>query len=277
MPVQTTKEQYIFPDGMALEVSTDSGSSWTNLGTFAAGATMTHNFDKQELESGNNGKVISNIKNETVEIAPSALWTWDLDAIQKLGGGIYTVTNVAGTPVAGATQTIASGSWAYNKFIQITNQNGDGSEITINSVTLGTDGAIVEDTDYYKGQNAAGAWGIFVIDSATVTTENQTVEIDYDYTPSQGKTLKSGSQSVVLTRYQARLRHYTDAPLTTYDIEMIIFSTDVNAGLSFAFKGANEEGLNEITLSLTGNVDTSLTDGEGLFSLFVAESAKTSV
>jgi len=78
---------------------------------------------------------------------------------------------------------VSSGSWNYNNFIRITNQNGDGSAITVNSVTGATDGLLVAGTDYYVGQNDDGEYGIFIIDSATVTTETQDITIDYDYTP----------------------------------------------------------------------------------------------
>ena len=94
-----------------------------------------------------------------------------------------TSSNVAGTPVAWALQNVASGSWNYNNFIKIANQNGNGSAITVNTVTGSVDGALVAGTDYFVGQNEAGEYGIFVIDSATVTTEVQDIDLDYDYTP----------------------------------------------------------------------------------------------
>jgi len=127
MPAQTTTDRFWFGEGTALEVSTDSGSSWTNLGAFEGGVTATHNFDKEEVELGNRSKTCAKIKNQTIAMAPTPLVTWDLETIEKLGGGIYNYTAVAGTPVAGATQTAASGSWGYNDFILIENQNYDAS------------------------------------------------------------------------------------------------------------------------------------------------------
>lgn len=276
MAAQTTTEDYIFPDGVAFEVSTDDGSSWYDLGVLAAGAVVTYNYDKVETGSGNKGKLCSRAKNETIALAPSALWSWNLQNISKLSGGLFNYTAVAGTPVAGATQVEASGDWSYNQFILIENQNADASAITVNSVTGGTDGLLVVDTDYYVGQNAKGEYGVFVIDSATVTTEAQTMTIDYDYTPATGKTITAGTSSVVLSRVWCRLRHYTDTALTTYDIECKVYGCDLDAGIGFNLKGANEDGVDEVTLSMTGNVDTSLTDGAQLLELFVANSALTS-
>lgn len=276
MPVQTSKEDYIFPDGVALEISTDDEASWHNIGVLAAGAVVTYNYDKIETESGNKGKICSRAKNETVALAPSALWSWDLQNISRFSGGLFNYTAIAGTPVAGATQTATSGTWNYNKFILLENQNYDGSAITVNSVTGGTDGLLVVDTDYYVGQNAKGEYGVFIIDSVTVTTESQDMVINFDYTPSTGKKITAGTSSVVLSRFIARLRHYTDDALTLYDVELKVFGVDLDAGLSFNFKGANEDGVDEITVSFTGNPDTDKTDGAQLLELFVANDALTS-
>lgn len=111
----------------------------------------------------------------------------NLDTIAVLDAGMVNLTTVAAALVSGASQVIAAGAWNFNTFIAIANQNGDKTAITVNSLTLGTDGALVEDTDFYIGQNENGVWGVFIIDSATVTTENQTATIDYDYTPNASK------------------------------------------------------------------------------------------
>lgn len=275
MPAQTTKDSYIFPDGTELAISLDD-VAFTDMGAFTGGVTVAHNFDKIETELGNKAKVCARVKNQTMAVAPTPLVTHDLEALTKIGGGMYNYTAIAGTAVPGATQTATSGTWNYNKFIKIENQNYDISAITVNSVTGGTDGLLVVDTDYYIGQNAAGEYGIFVIDSATVTTEAQDMVIDYDYTPSSGKQMTGGDSSIQLSRYTVRLRHYTDDAKTIYDMEMLIFKSDVDAGLQFNFKGVNEDGLNEITMAFTGNVDDTRTSGEQLFKLFVADSALVS-
>lgn len=275
MPFQVSSgsDNLIFPDGVALEVSTDSGASWTNLGVLSAGTTVTYNYDLIGLESGNKGSLRSRAKNEKIALAPSTLWSWDVETWSKFSGGLFTYSSIAGTPVSGASQVVASGDWAYNKFIEIENQNGDGSTITINSVTGGTDGALVSETDYFKGRNERGIWGIFVKDSVTVTTLSQTITIDYDYTPATGRKITAGQSSKVLSRFYARLRHYTDDALTTWDAQCLIYGVDMDSGLNFNFKGANEDGVNEITVAFTGNVDTSKTSGAQLFEMTINDSA----
>jgi hypothetical protein len=118
----------------------------------------------------------------TVDIAEIDMTTFSLT-----DAGWAIVTPVAGAPVAGETDLIVSGTWSYNEFQPIEHQNGDGSTITINSVVGATDGALVSETDYFKGQDSDGVWGIFIKDSATVTTLAQNITIDYDYTPNASK------------------------------------------------------------------------------------------
>ncbi len=135
-------------------------------------------------------------------------FTFDLaeinfDNMAVLDGGILNLTTVPGTIVAGASQLVVAGEWLFNKFIKIANQNGDKSAIDVNSVTGATDGLLVSETDYFVGQNDAGEFGIFIKDSVTVTTENQNITINYDYTPNESKKItfnESGSKTLKVMR-----------------------------------------------------------------------------
>ena len=127
----------------------------------------------------------------------------NLDNMAVLDGGILNLTTVAGVLVAGATQLVVAGSWTYNKFIKITNQNGDNTAIDVNSVTGATNGVLVAETDYFVGQNDLGEFGIFIKDSVTVTTLNQNITINYDYTPNASKKITfndSGTKTLKVMR-----------------------------------------------------------------------------
>ena len=50
-------------------------------------------------------------------------------------GTLDTITNVPGSAVTGATQTIYSGSWGFNTFEPFDHQNGAGTIISVTSVT----------------------------------------------------------------------------------------------------------------------------------------------
>jgi hypothetical protein len=271
MGAQTIKDNYILPDGTAFEVSTDSGSSWSNLGVVEGGAVVTHNYDKIEFESGNAGKTCARAKNETLAMAPTPLITWDMESLQTISGNLFTYTAVAGTPVAGATQAVTSGNWSFNKGILLKGQNSSGAAPTINSVTGSVDGPGAADD--YDTALLPGGWHLIPRDGTNFTTASQNLTIDYDYTPAASTKITSGQTSFKLERYQVRFRHYTDDALTTWDFQMTAFGVDMDSGLAFNFKGQNEDGWNNITVAMTANIDTSLTSGAQLFELELKSSA----
>lgn len=78
---------------------------------------------------------------------------------------------------------MASGNWALATAIALCNQNGDGSAITVTSVTGSVDGVIAP-ADYTVTQDALGRTVVTVPAIAgSVTTIAQDLVIVYDYTP----------------------------------------------------------------------------------------------
>jgi len=112
-------------------------------------------------------------------------------------GTLDTITNVPGSAVTGAAQTIYSGSWGFNTFEPFDHQNGAGTIISVTSVTGSTNGALVAETDYFIVKNDDGIYGIMVKDSATVTTIAQNLAIVYDYTPNASVIYETGGKSAV--------------------------------------------------------------------------------
>lgn len=112
-------------------------------------------------------------------------------------GSLDTITNVAGSAVTGATQTVYSGSWGFNTFEPLDHQNGDGSAVSVTSVTGSTNGLLVAETDYFVVKNDDGIYGIMVKDSVTVTTIAQNLAIVYDYTPNASVIYETGGKSVI--------------------------------------------------------------------------------
>ena len=277
MPKQTTKtDKFIFPDGLAMDVQPGGVGAFYDFGVFEGGVGITHNFDKVELESGNAGKLLARVKNETMALAPTTLWSWDLESIQKASGGLYTYETIAGTPVVGYSQTTANGDWTYDKFIPFEKQNGSLAAITPTTVTGGTDGLLVENTDYIVMLNAKGESGMIMLAGGNITVTTQDLVTILDYTPSASTKISSGSSSTNLSRSTVRLRHYTDDALTTYDIEIFVYGVDLDAGIAFNFDGANSDTVNGITIAFTGNADTTRTDGKQLFDILIAAGAYVS-
>ena len=145
--------------------------------------TVTDDFGAKvtKIEADDTGTIYSEFEPE-LTIAGS-IYELDKDFLNKVYPN--SLTTIAGTIVSSAIQATVSWNYGFNQFIKIENQNGDGSAITVNSVTGWTDWALVADTDFYIGTNWAGEHGIFIIDSVTVTTMAQVFTIDYDYTPNE--------------------------------------------------------------------------------------------
>lgn len=130
----------------------------------------------------------------------------DLGKVNTIFAGtsdVYTVN--AGTPVTGATQVIASG-WLADTFIPLTNQMYDGSANTISSVVASSTGALVLDTDYFKGFDASGRYGIWIADVLA-----ETVTITYNYTPAASKSLLVKAANFVAPSFVVIVRHTTSA------------------------------------------------------------------
>ena len=97
---QTSLESNSFSDGVSFEVSTDSGSSWIDMGVLENGYSWTYNFATTEREWGNTKNPDKVAKNQKVTIAPSELATWKGVNMAAISGGLMT-TEVEATPAAG--------------------------------------------------------------------------------------------------------------------------------------------------------------------------------
>jgi hypothetical protein len=273
MGAQTAKKNYSYPKGVALEVSTDSGSSWEDVGVMSDGVSWTLNYDLSEIENGNQADPDAQAKNMSVSISPTSLRSWGTDVMAKLSAGLITREAVAGTLVSGASQIVSSGDWGFNEGILIDGQNANGTAPSINSITGSVNGAgASDDYDVYKG---AGGWYIVPLDGTNFDTEAQSMTINYDYTPAEGSYLYAGTSSKVLDYIQARVRHYTDDALTLYDYEALFYRVRPDAGAIVMTKSGalSGNGLDEWTVALTGELESGNTDGRQLFRIYQADSA----
>lgn len=273
MGAQTNTKKYSYPKGVALEVSTDSGSSWKDVGVLSDGVSWTFNYDLSEIENGNQVDPDAQAKNMSVSIAPTALRSWGTDVVAALSAGMITREVIAGSLVSGASQIVSSGDWGFDEGILLDGQNGDGTAPTINSVTGSVDGAgAADDYDVYKG---SGGWYLVPLDGTNFDTESQSLTINYDYTPAEGSYLYAGSSSKVLDYIQARVRHYTDDALTTYDYEALFYRVRPDAGaITMTKSGAlSGNGLDEWSIAMTGELESGNADGKQLFRIYQEDAA----
>jgi hypothetical protein len=246
-----------------LEVS-DAGLVYVSLGTGNKGK-FSEKIESIDQFSENGGYLRTIVTKQELELA-FVMLEWNLTVLSQLRGGIDEYSTIAGTPVAGASQVIASGAWNYNIFIPIANQNGDGSTITINSVTGSVDGALTvspdADADYTK-LKSNGIWGIIIHDSTTLTTEAQTITINYDYTPAAAKVLESGGKYLISPKY-LRFTNTDDAG-KTFVID--VWKAVNKDGFNIEFPG-DEEGKNwELPIKLVAFKDGTRTAGKQLYKI----------
>jgi hypothetical protein len=248
-----------------VEVGDDVGSL-KNLGAMR-GITLSESWDKVEVESDNAGIIKEYIKNQRVAITANLIEI-DLEMLDEIRGGIDTYSTVDGTPITGHSQVVSSGDWGYNDFIKLEHQNGDNSEITPTSVTGSVDGSLVEDTDYYVGVNERGESGIFIIDSATVTTESQNITIVFDYTPAVSKKLTSGGKKTI----SPKVVRLTNTNEEGKDLQITVYYAFVEEGITLEFPSDEAEDVMVAPINLVGKVDVDRTAGDQLYEIIDEQS-----
>jgi len=246
------------------EVS-DDDISYEDLGAMR-GVAFRESWEELLVESDNAGQVKVGVRNQKAELSGDLL-EFNLTQLNLLRGGIDVYSTQAGTPVAGATEAILAGSWGYNDPHIVEFQMYDGTALTINSVTGGTDGLLVEDTDYFVGTDAKGNTIVTIIDSATVTTLTQTMTIDYDHTPAASKTLKSGGKYTMAERY---------CKITNLDEDgdsmvIKIFAATSKDGIVLELQPDEGDDAAVCPIRMEGLPKDTLTEGEQLFEIVDAQ------
>lgn len=172
-----------------------------------------------EVVSDNRGTILHKVRLDGV-VEFDWLEPGDPSKMEVLFKGLVTKGTNAGDAVTGYEQTVNSGSWSYNTFIPFTYQDGDGTILTINSVTGSVDSTLAVNVDYITQQHDDGRWGIVVLDSATVTTKAQNIVINVDYTPAASLTLTGGTSQTATARYVKIIAPSEDNANTTREIVM---------------------------------------------------------
>lgn len=250
------------PAGCTVKIG-DTVAALTDLGVLKGDAQIEITYDMIKVLGSKAEALKTYIKN-MVATGTFEMYQLYLENIQKLLDGAATVSSVAGTPVTGYSQVVASGDWNYEKFIPLEKQNGSGAKITPTSVTGSVDGALVLNTDYFLVKNEEGTWGLYIIDSTTVTTEAQNITIVYDYTPAASKTLKMGAQSAELTPKIVEFSMVNDGK--TYRARL--WSVTNEAGLTIGFPDSASDDLVSMPVSLKGGLDTTKASGEQLIEIY---------
>jgi len=189
----------------------------------------------------------------------ATLHEWTLETLEKLGLG--TVTTVNGAPVSGAVLTVASGAWAYAKFIPVTDQ----PSASITSVAGSKDGALTVNVDFYVITDDEGVTGIVVLDSDTVTTTAQVLTITYGYTPIASKTIKLGGKGST-PKYIAVQMTNTNAAGKKYRYRLFKAKLSSNFEHTFTADSGGEPA--GIPIVLTARPDPTLDEAENVIQIY---------
>jgi hypothetical protein len=287
MPVQTTKKGNIYyPDGAQVALKATGESVFTDVGVIMSAVNATLNYDTNVVNTANADKLDQQIRNMTVA-GSFTLGNLEPASIERLSGGIIEKVDTAGTPIATIPdQDIASG-WSENTIYPLDMEvsSSDSTKVrttakpTITSVNLDPDGtpeALTEGDDYliveYGG--AASGWGITFQTVNIVKASPTTYDIRIDYgsnTPIASSTLYAGASTVIMNAVAMQITHTDDNGKIR---RLTINSADIDSGgIAFNFKGANEDGIEEMGIAFTGKLDTSLTSGRQLLSMTIEDGA----
>lgn len=160
-----------------------------------------------------------------------------------MSGGMIDVTTVAGVLVSGAEFTFAETEWEFDKVIELSGQNDDGSAPTINSVTGSVDGVT---TDYKLVKLPNGNWGMSMDSGGALLSIAQDVVIDYDYTPSASKNVTFKSKGLLADRYMRLTNTNQDGKVTVKTLRGVANIEPLN--IDYAPDDENEVATTPISL-----------------------------
>ncbi len=267
MSQTTVQRQNAIRFGSAKFEIGDSLAALTNIGALR-NVKAVESWEEVLVESGNAGVLLKKIRNQKLTLSADYLEP-DMQVLNIIRGGIDNYSTVAGTPVSGYSQVVASGTWNYEKFIPFDKQNGSGAKITPTSVTGSVDGALVLDTDYFLVKSPVGAWGLYIIDSATLTTEVQDITIVYDYTPAASKKLSSGGKFTI----DSKVIRLTNTNEAGKELRIVVYNAYNSKALELNFPDDNSEDVMVVPVSLIAEVDASRTGGDQLYEITDEQSA----
>jgi len=261
-----------FPDGTKVEVQ-PAGGSYSDLGAINSATTATLDFTENEVNTANAGRLAKQIRNMTMS-GGFTLINLNPDTVSQLGAGMFTVVNTAGSTVLDADITdqaiVGYTAGVVSELRPVITATSVVLKFSaapvITSVTASTSGVLAVNNDYFVIQDPKfeSGYGILFNGSGTATVgTGETITIDFgDNVPIENKIMYAGTSTQTFTAYALRFTHTDDAGLIR---RLELFSVDPNTGsFQFNFKGANEDGVEEMPLTFTAKLDTSLTDGRQL-------------
>ena len=286
MPTQTTEKNFLFPDGCQFLIKEYGAASYTDCGAINSQVANSVTFDENQLETANAGTTEKQINNMKVDCSLTLI-NWSMDVLEKLSGGMISKSTTLAAGLAAIPDQEIPIGWADNTLYEIEMETSatDSTLIrlsappTLTSVILDPDSVnetLVEGTEYYviATPNTTSGYSIGFLSEpmSDLTPTAKVIVIDYDTnTPIASETLNVGASTVTLKAAAFRFKHTDEAGLIR---QLDLHSVDPNSGfLEFNFKGANEDGLEELPLTFQAKIDSSKSSGQQLFSFTYEDGA----
>lgn len=284
MPIQTTKKDYIYlPDGCQVLVK-ESGGVYFDVGAINSAVEATLEYDINEIETANAGKLNKQSRNFRCT-GGFTLINLDPEGIENLSGGLFERVVTAGATVAGAgiTNQVISAGWddgvVYPLSLIETGVEAFRPDDTpaFTSITLdlgGTPEVLALNTNYIivKDSSASSGYGIQFLSGGMVTVTPKTFAITINYAdndPIASQVVYAGQSTHEFVPYSLKFEH-TDDNGKVRSLELFSVTTE-SGGFTFGFKGANEDGVDEMPITFAAEVDGSLVNKRQLMAWSVDE------
>ena len=208
------KEESVRVGSAAFLVSSDSGANFSNFGVMTGIASSEEiAFLDQRPDNGTTPTVLDGIASQTATVTGNLM---EIDPSNRnlLRGGIDTFATTSTTPISGGSVVVASGAWEYDVPVSL-----DIPVLTVAALTVTSVTGLVDSTlavgDYQIVMNG-GNVSIVLFDTATITTEAQSITLVVSYTPYGERTLSTGGKSAISRRW-IRMINGTQANATATD------------------------------------------------------------
>ena len=280
MPAQTIKKNLYFPDGAKVSIKKAGSGVFLDVGAISTAVNNVYNYDENQFETANAGKTDKQIKNMTIG-GDFTLINLEQDGIEALSGGAMELVVNNGTPTGTVEdQVIATGAWTDMSINNLVLDDATvllkATAVTFTTVTADTSGVLAVNDDYFliADTNSPSGYSIqFSVNGTATLGLGETITLDYNsVTPIDSSTLYGGSSTDVLSAYAMKITHTDDNNKIR---ELELFSVDSNAGgFAFNFKGANEDGVEEMPISYTAKIDTTRVNKRQLFAWTIEAGAQ---
>jgi len=286
MPVQTTKMNLFVPDGCMVSIKEDGAGDFSDIGATNSACTAALNYTSNQVTTANAGDTAMMIREMTIT-GGFTLVNLETEVLERMGAGLFERVVTTTTPVTDSPdQTIAAG-WAINTLYNLSPETSAADSTvlhasaipTFTAITLGLGGVaeiLVADNDYMIVADTSSKSGYSIqFTTSNISASNPTtlaITIDYaSVTPVASTTIYAGSSTAILKAYAMRFTHTDSAGLSRM---LSLYAVNPDSGaFQINYKGANEEGLEEMPFAYTAKLDTSLTDGRQLMAWTVETGA----